>query len=250
MLAEGSFERDEHICEYQHFDETKLGDLTPHVESCRRRWPEKLVIIIVEVTRPEPTGSRHVAPGQGMGKLPADVVQQLIQLTDKRFPRHIIDSLMNERPRQPYVPGEGGVVPGNAAWVLKYRGGNGFFHDHPETGSKEAMRLLNETTWIAAWVGHRVDVPATTTVGKGVRPPMAVITISRPPSHTSSDRNFYGKLMASQYRKKGTDYRWKSMHDQPLFIFMDLDRLFNDFNVNVATANLAVNKYMVSDDGT
>lgn len=247
VLAEGSFERGAHICEYKHFDETNLDELTPHVESCRRSWPNKLIVIIVEVTRPELTGSQHVAPGQGMRKLPADAVQQL---TDGRFPGHIIDSLMNKRPRQPYAPGAGGNVPGNAAWVLKYRGGNGSFHDHSETGSDEAIRLLNETTWIAAWVGQRSDVPATTTTGKFVRPPMAVVTISRHPSHTSSDRNFYGKLMTTQYTEKGTKYRWRYMRDQPLFIFMDLNTLFNDFNVNVATANLAVNKYMVSDNGT
>lgn len=239
MLAERSFERGQHICESKYFDETKLGEIMPHVESCRRSWPNKLVVIIVEVTR-------HDAPGQGMRKLLTEVVEPLIQLTDRRFPRHIIVSLMNERPRQPYNPGEGGVVPGNAAWVLKYRGGNGHFHDHAETGSEEAIRLLNETTWIAAWVGQRVDVPATATAGKCVRPPMAVITVSRHPSQMSSDRNFYGKLMTTQYNQKGITYRWMSLRDQPLFIFMDLDRMFNDFSVNIATANMAVNKYMVS----
>lgn len=248
VLAERPFERGQHICESKHFDETKLGEITPHVESCRRSWPNKLVIIIVEVTRPEPTASRHVAPGQSMRKLLTEVIEPfVIQLTDRRYPRHIIDSLMNERLRQPYNPGEGGVVPGNAAWVLKYRGGNGHFHDHAETGSEKAIRLLNETTWIAAWVGQRVDVPATATAGKCVRPPMAVITILRHPSHTSSDRNFYGKLMTTQYKTKGITYRWLSLRDQPLFIFMDLDRMFNGFSVNVATANLEVNEYMVSD---
>jgi hypothetical protein len=91
VLTEKSFEEYEQICEPRYFDETDLGELTPHVKEYRRRWPKDLVIIIAEVA----------------GKLPDYLRVQLTELTDRRFPRHIINSVVNERIHQPYVPGEG-----------------------------------------------------------------------------------------------------------------------------------------------
>lgn len=230
VLTEKSFGGTAQIWEPRHFNKTDLGELTPHVEAYRSRWPDDLVIIIVDVT----------------GKLPVGLDAELIKLTDRRFPAHIIGSVLNEQTRQPYVPGEGNRVPGNAAWVLKYRGGSGVFHDNPVRDSKKAFGLLTETTWIAAWVGRQVVAHAETPRGKPVLSPMAVIIFSRRQRRTSSDCNYYGKLLANQYER--TRYRWKFVRDQPLFLFMDLDRLFNNFKVNVATTKWEINTHMVSSD--
>jgi hypothetical protein len=127
--------------------------------------------------------------------------------------------------------------------VLKYRGGTRVFHDNPEPHSEAVIDL---PTWIGAWVGRSVEVPAKTASGKVLLPPMAVVIISRPSSCTSSDRNYYGRSMVDQYMKNEVWYRWNGLRDQPLFLFMDLDRLFNNFKFNVATIMLKINKHMVS----
>lgn len=220
----------------RHFDETSLRELTPHVEEYRSQWPNELVIIIAEVTRPKKPG---------VGDLYADLKEQLFELAGRRFPEHIIDSVVKKRIRQPYVPGHGGGVRGNVAWVLKYRGGTGVFPNHPEPDSPEAEKLLTKTTWIGAWVGCRESVLAK--APERQRPPMAVIIFPRYGRRAS----YYGMKMIDKYNgRDGTyDYWWRCVRDQPLFLFMDLHRLFNNFKANVATASWEVNKVMVSRGG-
>lgn len=226
-----------------HFTEANLGELTQHVQAYRSRWPDELVIIIAEVKRPKEIP--RDAPGNGTGGLYTDLKNRLYELTGGRFPRHIIDSVIKERIRQPYVPGHGGGVRGNAAWVLKYRGGTGVFPNHPEPDSLEAERLLSQETWIGAWVGCRESVLATGQVPKrrlGPAPPMAVVVFPRYGRRTS----YYAMKMIDKYTEGSYDYWWRCVRDQPLFLFMDLHRLFNNFKANVATADWEVNKVMVS----
>lgn len=248
VLTERSFLKSSQVYERpHHFDETTLGELTPHVEAYRSRWPDDLVIIVAEVTEP----TRGWRAG-GMGELYGALKTQLYELTGHRFPMHIINSVLNERPRQPYVPGEGGGVRGNVAWALKYRGGNGVFPNHPEPDSPEAEDLLKETMWIGAWVGCReavlADLPGEP--GQRPRPPMAVIIFPRDGRRASPDHHYYARRMIDQYRKETTRYWWRNVREQPLFLFMDLHRLFNNFKTIVATADWEVNKVMVSADGT
>lgn len=221
------------------FDETTLGGLTPDVQGYHSRWPEDLVIIVAEVSKP--TRSRRDAAGNDMGEFYADLKAQLSEITKKRFPRHIIDSVVDERLHQPYVPGEGGGVRGNVAWALKYRGGNGDFPNHPKPSSEEAINLLTEKTSIGAWVGRRQT-------GEKVLPPMAVIIFLRDQHIISSHYHFYVEMMIDQYRETNK-YWWNYVRDQPLWLFMDLYRLFNNFKTNIATADWEINKCMVSADG-
>lgn len=242
VLTERSFIQSPQVYERpHHFDETTLGELTPFVESYRSRWPDDLVIIVAEVTEP--------ARGwRARGELYADLKAHLSELTGWRFPRHIINSVVNERPRQPYVPGEGGGVRGNVAWALKYRGGNGVFPNHPGPDSPEAEDLLTQSMWIGAWVGCREALFAEVPGGPGERPqpPMAVIIFPRDGRRASSDHHYYARRMIYQYRKESTRYWWRNVREQPLFLFMDLYHLFNNFKTIVATADWEVNKVMVS----
>lgn len=241
VLTERSFLPSAQVYERpHHFDETTLGELTPHVEAYRSRWPDDLVIIVAEVTKP----TRAWRTG-GMGELYGGLKAQLYELTGRRCPLHIINSVVNERPRQPYVPGEGGGVRGNVAWALKYRGGNGVFPNHPCPDSEEAEDLLTATTWIGAWVGCREAVLAEVP-GEQPRPPMAVIIFPRDGRRASSDHHYYARRMIEQYRMESTRYWWRNVREQPLFLFMDLHRLFNNFKTIVATADWEVNKVMVS----
>lgn len=57
---------------------------------------------------------------------------------------------------------------------------------------------------------------------------------------------YYAMKMINKYTEGSYDYWWKCVCDQPLFLFMDLHRLFNNFRANVATADWEVNKVMVS----
>ncbi|KAI7785004.1 hypothetical protein LA080_008403 [Diaporthe eres] len=242
VLTERSFLPSAQVYERpHHFDETTLGELTPHVETYRSRWPDDLVIIVAEVT--EQTRSWRTAPGS---ELYGSLKRQLSGLTGHRFPRHIINSVVNERPRQPYVPGEGGGVRGNVAWALKYRGGNGVFPNHPGPDSPEAEDLLTETTWIGAWVGCREAVLAEVPGDQGERlqPPMAVVIFPRDGRRAPSDHHYYARRLIEQYRKPSTMYWWRNVREQPLFLFMDLHHLFNNFKTIVATADWEVNKVM------
>lgn len=241
VLTERSFFKSPQVYEVpHHFDETTLEELTPQVQAFRSRWPDDLVIIVAEVGKP--SRSWRANP---MGDMHADLKQQLYGLTGRRFPMHIINSVVNERPRQPYVPGEGGGVRGNAAWVLKYRGGNGVFPNHPPPYSDAAIDLLTETTWIGAWVGCQEAVLAKVP-GESLRPPMAVIIFPRDGRRAPSDHHYYARRMIDQYRKETTKYWWRCVREQPLFLFLDLYRLFNNFKTNVATADWEVNEVMVS----
>ncbi|KAL1854482.1 hypothetical protein Daus18300_011403 [Diaporthe australafricana] len=58
----------------------------------------------------------------------------------------------------------------------------------------------------------------------------------------SSNCNNYGKLMGREYKR--VKYRWKSVRDQPLFILMDLNRLFNNFKVSVARSCWEIETHM------
>lgn len=246
VLTKKPFDVHGQSCEFRFYNnETTMDELEPYVEANRRRWPENLAVIVVEVTRPE-----TACHGTVSCTLSPDIRGQLARLTDNRLPRHIIDSVINGQVRQPYLPGERGNALGNAAWVLKYRGGTGVFHDNPKPDSDRADHLLMETTWVGAWVGRRVPVTVKTTHEEKAKPPMAVIIICRHPRNSSSDPNYYGKKMAEQYTTKGTNYRWAGVREQPLFLFADMDRLFNNFQVNIATCSLRINKYMVRISGT
>lgn len=233
------------------FNENTLRDLTPHVQAYRSRWPDDLVIIIAEVSKP--TRSWRAARGSDMGTMHKGLKRQLYALTGYRFPEHIINSVVNKRLRQPYVPGEGGGVRGNVAWVLKYRGGNGVFPNQPGPRTDEAVDLLTETTWIGAWVGCREAV-LDEEPDKGLRPdgrlqpPMAVIIFPRERRRTSSDHHYYATSMIEQYMVPSTKYWWKQVREQPLFLFMHLHHLFNNVKTNVATADWEVNQRMVSSD--
>ncbi|KAG8167342.1 hypothetical protein KVR01_003031 [Diaporthe batatas] len=238
VLTKKPFDVHGQSCEFRFYNnETTMDEFEPYVEANRRRWPENLATIVVEATRPE-------TACHGTGNLPTGLRDQLARITANRLPTHIIDSVFNGQVRQPYVPGERGNARGNAAWVLKYRGGTGLFHDNPEPNSKQADHLMTETTWVGAWVGRQVLVTAKPRHEEKPKPPMAVIIIYRHPRHASSDPNYYGKKMADQYTTMGTNYRWAGVRDQPLFLFMDMDRLFNKFHVNIATSSLRINKYM------
>lgn len=123
----------------RHFENSELGKLTSPVEEYRKRLPDDLVVIIAEVTK---LTSYRAVPGNGTSEVYKDLKARLSKLSGGRFPKHIIDSVINERPHQPYVPGEGGVVRGNAAWVPKYHGGIGVFPEYPRPSSPKAIGLL------------------------------------------------------------------------------------------------------------
>lgn len=232
-----------------YFNETNLGELMANVKAFHSQWPDGLVVIVAELI--EPARSWRAAPVNGMDEPYADLKTHLSKLTAHRFPKHIINSVINRRARQPYVPGEADGIRGNAAWVLKYHGGNGVFPNHPRPSSDEAINLLKETTWIGAWVGCRESV-LDQVPGKRplVEPPMAVIIFPRDEPCAPSDHHYYGKKMINQYKMGTTKYWWRCVLDQPLFLFMDLHRLFNNFKSMVATADWEVNQKMVSVRGT
>lgn len=248
VLTGGSFfEFPQAYQQLRRFEETELHELTPHVQALRSRPPDDLVVIIAEVT--EPTRRWRDAPGNNVDNLYADLKEQLYQLSGRRFPRHIINSVINRRTRQPYVPGEGDGIRGNAAWVLKYRGGNGVFPHHPKPSSGEAVDPLKETTWIGAWVGCRESIldqiPGKRPLGE---PPMAVIIFLRDERCEPSVHHYYANKMIDQYMVRTTTHWWRSVREQPLFLFMDLYRLFNNFETNIATTDYDVNVKMVSFD--
>lgn len=246
LLAESGFSESPHAYETpQHFTQTNLGDLTAEVKAFHSRWPEELVVIVVELI--EPTRSWRAVPDNGKDEPYANLKKHLSKLTGYRFPKHIIDLVVKERPRQPYVPGQGGGVRGNVAWALKYRGGIGVFPNHPAPSSEEAEKLLAETTWIGAWVGCREWVLAKLPDERAApQPPMAVIIFPVHRRPKSSEHHYYGKMMIDQYKVGTTKYWWRCVLDQPLFLFMDLHRLFNNFKSIVATADWDVNQRMVS----
>lgn len=246
LLAESGSSEFPHAYETpQYFDETDLGELTAEVKAFHSRWPEELAVIVVELI--EPTRSWRAAPGNGMDGPYANLKKQLSKLTGYRFPEHIIDLVVKERPRQPYVPGQGGGVRGNVAWALKYRGGIGVFPNHPAPWSPDAEKLLNETTWIGAWVGCRESVLAKLPDERATpQPPMAVIIFPLHRRPKSSEHHYYGNMMIDQYKVGTTKYWWKCVLGQPLFLFMDLHRLFNNFKSIVAMADWEVNQNMVS----
>lgn len=243
VLTQRSFFKPPHPKVYEdprHFDHSELDELTSHVKAYRGQQPNDLVIIIAEVT--EPTSCR-VATGNDMGEPYADLKTRLHDLTGARFPKRIINSVVNKRPGQPYAPGEGGAVLGNVAWVLKYHGGSGVFPGSTRPSSQDPISLLTEKTWIGAWVGRR----ETEKTDKRTRPPMAVIIFHRDQrSRSYNHHHYHGMMMIDQYR--ATAYRWRCVREQPLFLSMDLDRLFNGFEANVAKTYREVNGIMVSGD--
>lgn len=248
VLTAGSFpEPPPAYQQLRRFKETELHELTPHVQGLRSRGFDDLVVIVAEVT--EPTRRWRDDPGNDVDTLYKDLKEQLYYLAGRRFPHHIINSVINRRIRQPYVPGEGDGIRGNAAWVLKYRGGNGVFPNHPRPSSDEAVVLLKKTTWIGAWVGCRESVLDQVQSKRPLgEPPMAVIIFPRNERYAPSDHHFYANKMIAQYRFWSTKHWWRSVREQPLFLFMDLYRLFNNFKTNIATTDCDINENMVSSD--
>lgn len=76
---------------------------------------------------------------------------------------------------------------------------------------------------------------------------MAIVVFHRDQRFRSSDHHYYGMTMIGQYNATATAYRLRRVREQPLFLFMDLDRLFNDFEANVGKTYREVNENMVSD---
>ncbi|KAI0137526.1 hypothetical protein BJ170DRAFT_606209 [Xylariales sp. AK1849] len=147
---------------------------------------------------------------------------EVYHMTDERFPKHLVDSVLKKRIRQPFNPGQGGGARGNVAYTMNHRGGTGVFPEEPARVDAIADREL----CIGVWVGSRTTIiDEQTRQPMGELLPMVVIVFPKFRGHA----HHYARKLRRQYSRQETRSWFHGINGQPMFIFMDLYRMFTDY---------------------